>query len=402
MPGQCAHVKVTNFLDMLGLTLCATYRKTLKENGDSFQGKIKNIVGPWLTRRVCLTQRPWSINTYLYPKMYHICHCIPLRKCDIVEIKKQTNRFLYADQLEKPGAILEYRSVQEGGLGLHSMEYKSKALLIKCFLETAVNPLFSHSVYHAAIFHFYVMGDTSIKDPGLPPYFSPDFIDEIKWAISNDNCVETMSSKQWYSLLLNKYLLEEKILDEVDGSLEWHRIKTNTEVAHPDLEWPRVWDLSRMQGLKNETKTFLFRLLNNLHVTGARLHGITLNHPNPECVLCDQNASDDLWRHSFKECYQSQPAMSWIISVVSQMDPNITPSRMITLQFEPTNSDCIRACVWFVSEGMSYIWVKRKAKEPVVMDNLITTMRSNCEILLRSKYGYDGSNLLVLIDSIQN
>ena len=72
------------------------------------------MVGPWLTRYLCLTQRPWSVNTYLYPKSYHVCHCIPLRKCDITEIKKQTNRFLYSDQLEKPGAILEYRSVQEG------------------------------------------------------------------------------------------------------------------------------------------------------------------------------------------------------------------------------------------------------------------------------------------------
>ena len=383
---------------MLGLTLYALYQKTLKENGDAIQTKTKNIVGPWLIRHVCLTQRPWSINTYLYSKVYHKAHCIALRRCDINEIKKQTNRFLYADQLEKPGELLTYRKPREGGLGLHSIEYKCKALLIKCFLETSISPNFKHSVFHTAIYNYYVLENKTIEDPGLPPYYSQEMMDEIKWAIGQDKNVEKMSSKQWYDLLMKKYVLESEIEDE-NGLLSWERKKSPAELKYPDIEWENVWKLARMQGLTNEARSFLFRLLNNLHTTGSRLHRITRNHPSPLCSLCDANMEDDL-QHAFTGCSQSEPSITWLTSVVSLMDPTISPMRMLQLQIEPSNKDNIRACVWLVSEGLSYIWAKRKSKEQINMEAFTASMDSKCILLKQSKYEADGTNLITLINTL--
>ena len=197
LPAQCAHVSIADHLDMLGLPLYATHKKTLKENGDEMQKKCKNTVGPWLIRRVPLTQRPWSLNTYLYPKLYHRCHAEPLRRTDINEITKQSNRFLYCDQFEKPGPVVTYRTKDEGGLGLHAIKEKSMAFLIKSFLETAVHSDFQRNRYHEAIFKFYVRKDTSTMDPGLPPYFSMEFIQSIQQAEERKLPVDKMSSKDW-------------------------------------------------------------------------------------------------------------------------------------------------------------------------------------------------------------
>ena len=43
---------------------------------------------------------------------------------------------------EKPGEVVLYRSGQKGGLGLLHVRIRAFALLIRSFLETAVNPNF--------------------------------------------------------------------------------------------------------------------------------------------------------------------------------------------------------------------------------------------------------------------
>ena len=102
---------------------------------------------------------------------------------------------------------MTHRSKNDGDLGLHSVKEKSRAFLIKSFLETAVGSFFKKNVYHEAIYKHYVLNDTIQTDPGLPPYFSEDFINDIKHAIQKDLPVETMSLRDWYLHLLNKNVL---------------------------------------------------------------------------------------------------------------------------------------------------------------------------------------------------
>ena len=104
---------------MLGAELFASLFKTKQNSGKKLAKKFANVSGPWRTRFMALTQRPWSVNSYLLPKAYFRCHIIPLRKGDISEMKKHMNSFLFCDQYERPNDIAKYRPRLQGGLGLH-------------------------------------------------------------------------------------------------------------------------------------------------------------------------------------------------------------------------------------------------------------------------------------------
>ena len=56
---------LSDHLEMLGLTLKATYSATRKANGDELQDTIKQVVGPWRSGKFMpLTMRPHSLNCY--------------------------------------------------------------------------------------------------------------------------------------------------------------------------------------------------------------------------------------------------------------------------------------------------------------------------------------------------
>ena len=109
LPPACQYIAFSDFLDMLGLQLFASYRRTTKHNGESVKSKIMDKSISWITKFMPLTQRPFSINCYLLPKAWFRCHILPLRRGDIDNMKKVLNRFLYSDQLEKPNDVVKYR-----------------------------------------------------------------------------------------------------------------------------------------------------------------------------------------------------------------------------------------------------------------------------------------------------
>ena len=97
---------------------------------------------------------------------------------DIIFINKQVKSWLYQDCLEKPSELVLYRDIKDGGLGLLHVHVRSLALLIRAFLETSVNPNFRHSLYHEALYRYYVLDDISI--PGLTPNYDKTFFHIIK------------------------------------------------------------------------------------------------------------------------------------------------------------------------------------------------------------------------------
>lgn len=364
---------------MLGLPLYASIQKTIKNSGDEMQAKTKNIVGPWLLRRMCLTQRPWSINTYLLPKLYHRCHIIPLRVCDSTEIKKQVNRFLFCDQLEKPGQVLQYRTRSDGGLQVHNIEYKARALLIRSFLEIALIDTFQHFPLHEAVFTYYVLEDVSAAKPYLPKCYNQEFIATIKKAIDMGHNIEKMTSKDWYLFILNLNLLEEE-KREVDGTTSRIKVRCKSEVHHQTLEWGQIWDKARMRGLSNDSRTFLWRLLNNLLPTEERLH-IMHKAPSSICKVCDKNEVDNIWNHTFVSCPFTQPAMEWMIGWLKCFDPDTTIEKIIFLQI--STNDAL-PCVWIIAESLLFIWSKRRTKTEIRLDLLKAQLKAKCEMLKKT------------------
>ena len=293
LPDQCQHIAVTDQLDMLGMPLLATIRKTIKASGDELQEKVKKLAGSWLIRFMCITQRPWSVNSYLLPKGYHKCHCIPLRECDIKEVKKQINRFVYCDQAEKPGELVEVRGRENGGLGLHDFRNKGKAMLCRAFMETAADPKYKHSVFQQAIYQAHILENNEIIAPALPPYYNESFIADIKEAKAENLPIETMSSKAWYTFFLSKNITEENVL-QPDGSQTKMKIKCKAEIRAPNFDWDKIWSRSRMRGIMNESRSFFWRLFHSLLPTQKNLHKTSRRIQSPNCILCDANVPDDI------------------------------------------------------------------------------------------------------------
>ena len=160
--------------------LKATYTATRKSNGDDLQDKMKNVVGPWRAgRHMPLTMRPFSLNSYAFPKLWHRCNTIDLRVGDVTAINKQAKAWLYADMLEKPEELALYRQPVHGGLGLTHVQLRALAYQINCFLETSCNPKFKRNQYHEALLKFYVF-EEYISEPDLPPFFRGEFFPTIR------------------------------------------------------------------------------------------------------------------------------------------------------------------------------------------------------------------------------
>ena len=88
--------------------------------------------------------------------------------------------WLYQDCLEKPSELVLFRVNSDGRLGLFNVKIRSLALLIRAFLETSANPKFSHSMYHEILFRYHILGETTLPNPGYPPFYDQDFFNTIK------------------------------------------------------------------------------------------------------------------------------------------------------------------------------------------------------------------------------
>ena len=78
---------LSDHLDMVGVTLKASWVQSRKANGDALQSKVKNTVNPWKAGKVLsITQRGWSLNSYALAKVWFRAKSVDLRVCDIKSI----------------------------------------------------------------------------------------------------------------------------------------------------------------------------------------------------------------------------------------------------------------------------------------------------------------------------
>ena len=118
---------------------------------------------------------------------------------------------------------------------------------------------------------------------GCLPISPREYINDIKEAIQDGFSVASMSAKEWYTYLLNKYILEEKTEDD---PAVWTPKATRAEIQYPMVDWQYSWQLARIQGISNECRSFLFRMLHQLLPTRSRLHRLSpRTNPSPLCVL---------------------------------------------------------------------------------------------------------------------
>ena len=341
-----------------------------------------------------LNQRPWSINSYALSKCWYKCNCLDLRAMDINTINSKVKAWLYADQLEKPELIVLYRPVSFGGLGLHHVELKAKAMLIRSFLETAANPKFNHSLYHNTLYRYHVLQEITLPNPGLPPNYSDEFFSTIRSVHENAALnPSTMSSSQWYNLLL------ENILTTPSLNIDSERIyiPSRSELINPQIEWQRTWRLARLKGLGPDLTTFLWRLLHRLLPTQDRGHRIVRNpNSSPTCQLCQVEASEDR-QQAFFDCQFNNNAGNALLSGLSNFIPDITSHQILLLDLDLEDKDDEHPAVWLIGHFLSLLWASRIAKKAVRLYTIRSDLEARASLLSETKFNNCGLKIRNLI-----
>ena len=237
----CDYMTLSDHLDMVGVTLMATWQQTRKINGDALQLKIKNTVGPWKAGKFMpITQRGWSLNSYALSKVWFRTKCVDLRVCDIKKITSTCKSWLYQDMFAKPEEMVIHRPHHYGGLGLHSVKYKALAGFITTFMQTAANTSFQPNLLHTLLYRKHVLGEDvdGVPDPP-PPYISQELLTIIRTVkeASSLNIVK-MSEKDWTRLLTEDHVT---LSGSDTGTDERHFIPCRAETASPSTDWALSW-----------------------------------------------------------------------------------------------------------------------------------------------------------------
>ena len=205
----CNYMTLSDHLDMVGVTLMATWQQTKKANGDALQQRVENTIRPWKAGKFMpITQRGWSLNSYVLSKVWFRTRCLDLRVCDIKKITSTCKSWLYQDMFAKPEEMVIHRPHDYGGLGLHSVKYKALAGFITTFLQTAANPSFQPNLLHNLLYRKHVLGEDVPEAPNPPPpYLTPELFSTIRAVkeASGLNIVK-MTEKDWTRHLTEDYV----------------------------------------------------------------------------------------------------------------------------------------------------------------------------------------------------
>ena len=346
---------------MVGVELTASWQNTRKLNNDELQVKVTNCIGAWKSgKHLPLVCRPFSINTYCLSKVWFRTSSVDLRAGDITAITSKVKSYCYQDLYQKPSEVLLFRSVEDGGLGLHHLKSKALAHLIATFLQTACNKQFQQSLFHSWLYKYHVEGDTDLPDPGFPPFYDKQFFRIIK-EVRNDTPLNptNMSVKEWYRFLVEKNMTM-RLVDQ-EGRMEM--IPCKVEEREPQVCWGESYRLSRLLGLSPDSKSFLFKLIHTLLPSKERVHHLT---PTSSPLCWCNNGEHETYLHLFYRCPKNNLAGEALLRCIQSYDRNCSEEKSLRLELE-ADEPFLLAMVTILTTGLELIWENRKNKKTTTL-----------------------------------
>ena len=231
---------------------------------------------------------------------------------------------------KKNTELVLYRKTEDGGLGLYNVKIRALALLIRTFLETSINPAFKHSLFHEILFRYHVLGEVSLPDPGLPPYYNKDFFNIIRhYHTTSSLNITCMSTKDWYKTLLEDQILMTQPTEQAKSIL----IPTRVESVQPNNDWTETGRLAMIHGLGSNLTSFHFKLLHRLLPTQDCVQrlGVAVDGQPGLCQLCHLETEDAL--HALVHCPHSAVAGLALLGHAQNVLPNLSPEAALTLDF---------------------------------------------------------------------
>ena len=290
---------------------------------------------------------------------------------------------MYQDLLLKPSELVLYRGTDVGGLGLMCVKMRSMALLVRTFLETSINPKFRHSLFHEQLFRYHVLGESNLPDPGFTPYYDRDFFDLIIHYKNNSPMnIATMTTKQWYSVLLEDKVIMNPATETSAATL----IPVRIETIHPNTDWPTVWKLVRMKGLGSELISFQLKMLHSLLPTRDRVARLGLVEGQAGlCLHCRIDVED--LTHCFFDCSRNMVVGLALLGCVQQIIPDLSADAAVRLDFRLRLTDEENmAALDILITGLKYIWELRSAKKVVLKYKMRAEIEAMVSILRKTRH----------------
>ena len=363
------YMKLCDTLSMVGGELTASWQSTRKLNNDELQKRVQGCIGSWKSGKFMpLVCRPFSINTYCTSKVWFRTGSVDLRMGDVTAITSKLKSYCYQDLYQKPSEVLLYRSVEEGGLGLHHLQSKAQAHLISTFIQTASGTRFRISVFHSWLYRFHVEADISLPNQGFTPYYDQKFFNVIKFVKDKTPLNPVfMSVRQWYLLLLETNVTKR----EVDQEGRMELIPCRVEEKNSEVCWSESYRISRLPGLSPDSKSFLFKLIHTLLPIKERIHHLT-QASSPLC-LCNTGAVES-YQHLFYHCEKNSEAGQALLRCVMSYDRSLSEVKSLRLELNP-DEPFLLASISLLSSGLELIWQTRKLKK----NKALYTMRAELE-----------------------
>ena len=373
------YLKLSDRLSMVGVELTATWQSTRKLNNDDLLDKVQKCIGSWRSGKFLpLVCRPFSINTFYLSKVWFRSGSVDLRAGDISAINSKIKSYCYQDMYQKPSEVLLFRTVEEGGLGLHHLQSKAQAHLIATFLQTVSGSHFQQSLFHSWLYRYHIESQTQLPDPGYTPYYDKKFFTIIKEVEENSPLNPLyLTIKEWYNLLLKMNVTMHK----VDQEDRFELIPCKVEEREPTFFWSESYRISRLLGLSPDSKSFLFKLIHTLLPSKERLHHLT-PAISPSC-WCAAGATET-YHHLFFECSKNKEAGQALLTCIKSYNRDLSPT--MSLRLELTADDpFLLPSVALLSAGLELIWERRKTKKRTALYEMRSELELAVSIRRRSR-----------------
>ena len=393
----CDYMTLSDHLDMVGVTLMASWTKTRKVNGDALQLKVKNTINPWKAGKFLpVVQRGWSINSYALAKVWFRAKCIDLRVCDIKAITSSCKSWLYQDMFAKPEEMVLHRPPSYSGLGLQSVKYKALAGSISTFIQTAANPAYRSKLLHSLQYRKFVLEEDDV--PGaptqVPPYFSQDFFESIKRVkAATSSSIATLSEGDWCKLLTEDNITMLENLDE--NTREFRPCKA--ELASPSTDWTLSWSLCRQPGLSPDLSSFLWKMLLDLLSTQKKLNKMGANL-SPICKLCKQDTGS--LQHELLDCNLNDNTGQLLLSTLQSHIPSLTSASLLHLEFSNLEEKKHLPATILTAVTLSCIWKERTTISKVRAYQVRSELEQTINLLRTTRLANVSVDLQTMIDQM--
>ena len=286
-----------------------------------------------------------------------------------------------------------HRHPSLGGLGVHNVQLKAQAGLIRTLLETAVNPAFRTSLFHSTLYRYHVLGETTLPNPGFPPFYCQDFFAKIREVhLETPLNVSKMTEKQWY-----RVLLEDNCTMEVDDNGQSNNTLCRVERASQLTDWERSWRLARLPGLGPENVSFLFKMMHDVLPTQERI-ARTKPRASPSCPLPGCGGAVENRAHALVLCEGNNGVGQRVLRCLASYMPDVEVEAALRLEFV-VEEDVELPLVWMLATVFLAIWKLRKEQSRVELYEVRATLEAKINLLRETRYSLSATVLDQFVDN---